>query len=122
ATLMASFVILIATVYLFFVVPKGFMANDDIGMLTGSTEGAQGASFDEMVRHQQQVAEIIKKNPNIASLQSSVGGTSTNTGRFFILLKPTSQRKATPDQIIQQLRPQVASVPGINVYLQNPPT
>jgi len=122
ATLMASFVVLIATAYLFYVVPKGFMTNDDIGMLTGSTEGAQGVSFDEMVRHQQQVAEIVKKNPNIASLQSSVGGTSSNTGRFFILLKPTSQRKATPEQIIQQLRPQLASVPGINVYLQNPPT
>jgi HAE1 family hydrophobic/amphiphilic exporter-1 len=122
ATLMASFVILMATAYLFVVVPKGFMANDDIGMLTGSTEGAQGVSFDEMVRHQQQVAEIIKRNPNIASLQSSVGGTSNNTGRFFILLKPAAQRKATPDQVIQQLRPKVASVPGINVYFQNPPT
>jgi len=122
ATLMASFVILIATAYLFVIVPKGFMANDDIGMLTGTTEGAQGVSFDEMVRHQQQVAGIIKKNPNIASLQSSVGGTSNSTGRLFLLLKPSSQRKATPEQIIQQLRPQLASVPGINVYLQNPPT
>jgi HAE1 family hydrophobic/amphiphilic exporter-1 len=122
ATLMVSFVVLIATVYLFIIVPKGFMANDDIGMLTGSTEGAQGVSFDEMVRHQQQVAEIIKKNPNVASLQSSVGGTSNNTGRFFLLLKPLSQRKATPDQVIQQLRPQLAAVPGINVYLQNPST
>jgi HAE1 family hydrophobic/amphiphilic exporter-1 len=122
ATLVASFVILIATGYLFVIVPKGFMANDDIGMMTGSTEGAQGVSFDEMVRHQQQVAEIIKKNPNIASLQSSVGGTSNNTGRFFLLLKPSSQRKATPEQIIQQLRPQMAAVPGINVYLQNPST
>jgi HAE1 family hydrophobic/amphiphilic exporter-1 len=122
ATLIASFIILIATAYLFVIVPKGFMANDDIGMLTGSTEGAQGVSFDEMVRHQQQVAEIIKQNPNIGSLQSSVGGTSNNTGRFFLLLKPSSQRKATPDQVIQQLRPQLAAVPGINVYLQNPST
>jgi HAE1 family hydrophobic/amphiphilic exporter-1 len=121
-TLIASFVILIATAYLFVIVPKGFMTNDDIGMLTGSTEGAQGVSFDEMVRHQQQVAEIIKKNPNVASLQSSVGGTSNNTGRFFLLLKPASQRKATPEQVIQQLRPQLAAVPGINVYLQNPTT
>jgi HAE1 family hydrophobic/amphiphilic exporter-1 len=122
ATLMASFVILLATAYLFVIVPKGFMGNDDIGMLTGSTEGAQGVSFDEMVRHQQQVAEIVKKNPNIASLQSSVGGNSNNTGRFFILLKPTAERKDTPDQVIQQLRPKVAQVPGINVYFQNPPT
>jgi HAE1 family hydrophobic/amphiphilic exporter-1 len=122
ATLMASFVILLATAYLFVIVPKGFMANDDIGMLTGSTEGAQGVSFDEMVRHQQQVAEIIKQNPNIASLQSSVGGNSNNTGRFFILLKPAAQRKDTPDQVIQELRPKVARVPGINVYFQNPPT
>jgi len=121
-TLMASFAIVIATAYLFVIVPKGFMTNDDIGMLTGSTEGAQGVSFDEMVRHQQQVAEIIKRNPNVASLQSSVGGTSNNTGRFFLLLKPSSQRKATPEQIIQQLRPQLAAVPGINVYLQNPTT
>jgi HAE1 family hydrophobic/amphiphilic exporter-1 len=122
STLMVSFVILLVTALLFVIVPKGFMANDDIGMLSGSTEGAQGTSFEEMIRHQQQVAEIIKKNPNIASLQSSVGGTSSNTGRFFILLKPASQRKATPDEVIQQLRPQVAKVPGINLYLQNPPT
>jgi HAE1 family hydrophobic/amphiphilic exporter-1 len=122
ATLMASFVILLATAYLFVIVPKGFMANDDIGMLTGSTEGAQGVSFDEMVRHQQQVAEIVKKNPNIASLQSSVGGNSNNTGRFFILLKSAAERKDSPDQVIQQLRPKVAQVPGINVYFQNPPT
>ena len=122
STLMVSFVILLVTAFLFVIVPKGFMANDDIGMLSGSTEGAQGVSFDEMVRHQQQAADIIKKNPNIASLQSSVGGSSNNTGRFFILLKPASQRRATPDEIIQQLRPQVAKVPGINLYLQNPPT
>jgi len=122
ATLIVSFIIFIATAYLFFIVPKGFMANDDIGMLTGSTEGAQGISFDEMVRHQQLVAEIIKKNPNVASLQSSVGGTSNNTGRLFLLLKPSSHRKDTPDEVIQQLRPQLAAVPGINVYLQNPST
>ncbi|HEV7682057.1 MAG TPA: efflux RND transporter permease subunit [Pyrinomonadaceae bacterium] len=122
ATLVASFIIIIATAYLFVIVPKGFMANDDIGMLTGSTEGAQGVSFDEMARHQQQVADIIRKNPNVASLQSSVGGTSNNTGRFFLLLKPSAQRKASPDQVIQQLRPQLTAVPGINVYLQNPST
>jgi HAE1 family hydrophobic/amphiphilic exporter-1 len=121
-TLMVSVVILILTLVLFVVVPKGFIQSDDTGLLTGSTEGAQDASFDEMVKHQSAVAAVIEKNPNIDSLQSSVGGNSVTTGRLFILMKPASQRKATPEQVIAQLRPELAKIPGINVYLQNPPS
>jgi HAE1 family hydrophobic/amphiphilic exporter-1 len=121
ATLIASFVILGLTIVLFVVVPKGFIQSDDTGMLQGTTEGAQDISFDDMVKHQALAAEIIKQNPAIDSLQSSVGFGSVSTGRLFILLKPASERSATPEQVIAQLRPQLAKIPGLNVYLQNPP-
>ncbi|MGH9972196.1 MAG: efflux RND transporter permease subunit [Pyrinomonadaceae bacterium] len=125
ATLIVSFVILATTAYLFYVVPKGFIPSEDTGLLTGTTEAAQGVSFDEMVRHQQEVAAIVQQNPNVAGFQSSVGssgGSSTsNTGRLFIQLKPQSERKATPEQVIEQLRPKLNAVPGMRVYPQNPP-
>jgi hypothetical protein len=78
-----------------------------------------------MVEHQQAIAEIIAQDPNIRSFMSSVGATNqrptSNTGTLSIMLKPAHERKLTPDQIIQELRPKLAAVPGIRVYMQNPP-
>ncbi|MEP6946732.1 MAG: efflux RND transporter permease subunit [Acidobacteriota bacterium] len=121
-TLIISFVILGLTAFLFVIIPKGFMQPDDTGMLQATTEGAQGISFDAMVKHQQEAASVIKQNPNVDSFQSSVGGAAVNTGRLFLLLKPASERTATPEQVIAQLRPELAKIPGISVYLQNPPS
>ncbi|HSC70465.1 MAG TPA: multidrug efflux RND transporter permease subunit [Candidatus Methylomirabilis sp.] len=116
---------LVATGVLFWVVPKGFIPSEDTGQIVGFTEAAQDISFDSMVRHQQQVAAIIRQDPNIDSFMSSVGAggasDTQNTGRLGLMLKPRSDRKLSADEIIQKLRPQLAGVPGMRVFLQNPP-
>src|SRR3990167_4060655 len=92
ATLIASGVILAVTAYLFVVIPKGFIPSTDISQIIGSTEAAQGTSFDEMVRKQQALAAIVAEGPNVEAFMSRVGGggagSAGNTGRFFIRLKP----------------------------------
>jgi hydrophobic/amphiphilic exporter-1 (mainly G- bacteria), HAE1 family len=120
-----SVVLLVATVYLFVIIPKGFIPSEDTGQMFGFTEAGQDISFEEMKRHQQAVAEIIRQDPNVDSFSSSVGASGPNatgnTGRVFTRLKPRSERKLTPDEVIEELRPKLAQIPGIRVFLQNPP-
>jgi HAE1 family hydrophobic/amphiphilic exporter-1 len=117
--------ILVGTVLLFNWIPKGFIPSEDIDQLTATTETAEGTSFESMVRHQQQIAAIIEKDPNIEGFMSSVGGggggTSSNQGRMFLRLKPRSQRQLSADQIARALTPKLNAVPGMRVYVQNPP-
>jgi HAE1 family hydrophobic/amphiphilic exporter-1 len=114
-----------ATVYLFVITPKGFFPSEDTGQAFGITEAAQGISFDALVQHQLAVAKVIEGETNMMNYTSSVGsGGSTvaaNGGRVFLRLKPRSERKLSADEIIQSLRRKVAQIPGINVFLQNPP-
>ena len=125
AVMLLSGLLLFATGVLFWVVPKGFIPSEDTGQIIGFTEAAQDISFDSMVRHQQAVAAIIRQEPNIESLMSSVGtgGASAtgNTGRLGLMLKPRARRKLSSDEIIQRLRPELTAVPGIRVFLQTPP-
>jgi HAE1 family hydrophobic/amphiphilic exporter-1 len=118
-----SVAILAGTFGLFSLLPKGFIPSEDIGQIQGSTEAAEGTTFESMVRRQQQVAAIIQKDPNVAALQSSVGGFAggSNAGRFNIRLKPRHDRELSADQVIRSLQPRLAQVPGIRVFLQNPP-
>ncbi len=124
-TMVASVVILIATVYMFGLVPKGFIPSEDTGQVLINTEGAQGVAIEQMVKNQQQLAAIVMKDPNVESFFSSVGvggaGLTNNTGRIFIKLKPRAERKLNADEVIRELRPKLAQVPGIRVSLQNPP-
>lgn len=125
-TILASFFATLAvTVILFTQVPKDFLPSGDSGQIIAFTEGAQDASFTSMVQHQRAVAEIVAQEPDIASFMSAVGAggvrPTANTGTVFMILKPRHERKSTPDQIIQRLRPKLAQVPGIKVYMQNPP-
>ncbi len=125
-TVLASFFATLAlTVYLFGLVPKDFLPSGDSGQIIAFTEGAQDASFNSMVQHQRAVAEIVAQEPDIASFMSAVGAggvrPTANTGTVFMILKPRDERKSTPDEIIQRLRPKLAQVPGIKVYMQNPP-
>ena len=117
-------VVLAATVYLFRAIPKGFLPSEDTGQISVSTEAAQGISFNDLVAHQRAAAAIVAQDPNIDVFMSSCGsrgfGTS-NTGNMFIRLKPRSQRELSADEVIQELRPKLAQVPGIAVYMQNPP-
>ena len=126
ATMVISGVILVATVYLFMIIPKGFLPYEDRNMLFSFTEASQGISFDSMVRHQQALAEIVRKEPEVESFMSSVGAggpnLANNTGRMFAQLKPRKERSKSVDEIIEELRPKLSTVPGIRAFLQNLPT
>jgi len=123
-TLLFSFVILGATAWLFMAIPKGFLPSEDQGQLFAFTEGIQGISFEDMVRHQKEAAQIIGESPYVASYMSTVGGggvnAALNTGRIFARLKPRKERPHV-DDIIKELRPKLAQIPGIIVYPQNLP-
>ncbi len=125
ATMAVSVLLLAATAWLFVKVPKGFIPSQDTGQIFGFTEAAQDVSFEAMVRRQRAVAEVLRKDPNVDSFSSSVGsgGASAagNTGRVFVRLKPPEVRRKTPEEVIEELRPKMAAIPGIRVYLQNPP-
>jgi HAE1 family hydrophobic/amphiphilic exporter-1 len=127
ATLAISVALLAGTVYLFMVVPKGFLPSEDQGRFNVSTEAAQGISFDDMVRHQSEVAAIIAKDPNVAGYTSNIGqgpggsGGAINTGRVGVDLKPRSDRAQSVDQVIASLRPKLAQVAGVRVFMVNQP-
>jgi HAE1 family hydrophobic/amphiphilic exporter-1 len=124
--LIGSALVLGLTVWLFRIIPKGFLPSEDNSQIFAATEAAEGVSFEEMARHQQAVARIIGQNPNVESYFSSAGargqgGGTSNSGVLFARLKPRSERDLSPDEIIAQLRPELMRVPGIRTYLQNPP-
>lgn len=124
-TMLLSGAILIGTIVLFIIVPKGFIPSTDIGQISGTTQAAQDISFDEMARHQQAVVDILRRDPNIDAINSTIGSggpnASANTGRIFIRLKPHDGRHQSADEVVQELRPKLAQVPGIKVFLLNPP-
>ncbi|MCJ7833254.1 MAG: efflux RND transporter permease subunit, partial [Deltaproteobacteria bacterium] len=98
--------------------------SEDSGQIAGITEAAQGISFESMGRHQKVLADIVQKDPNVASFTSSIGsmgGGAGNSGRLFLRLKPRSERRLSADEVVQSLRVKLAGVPGIRVFLQNPP-
>ncbi|BCL37670.1 efflux RND transporter permease subunit [Nostoc sp. MS1] len=130
-TMILSAVMLVVTIGLFVVVPKGFIPSEDTGRITGITQAAEDASFDNLVSHQQTVANLIRQNPDVDAVNSNIGPGSSasgssaavadNTGSLFIRLKPRNQRSDSAEEIVQNLRSQLAKVPGIQVFLQNPP-
>jgi HAE1 family hydrophobic/amphiphilic exporter-1 len=125
-TMMIAVGTLAATVYLAGLVPKGFVPPQDMRQLQGNTEARQDISFDAMAKLQQQAAAVVASNPNVEAFMSWMGSSGNtqqqiNQGRFFMRLKPRSERKATPEQIIEELRPKLDSIPGMKTYLTNPP-
>jgi HAE1 family hydrophobic/amphiphilic exporter-1 len=122
--LIGSALTLVFTVLMFQRIPKGLFPNEDLGQIFAATETAQGTSFEDMIRHQREVAAVFARDPNIEGFMSSCGARGaggSNTGVLFARLKPRSQRKLSADEVIEELRPQVAEIPGIRVFLQNPP-
>jgi HAE1 family hydrophobic/amphiphilic exporter-1 len=118
-TLLVAVGTLGATIYLYGYVQKGFIPSQDTGILSGSTEAPQDISFEGMVKLQQQVADVLHASPDIDGFISNVYG--GNSGRFNIRLKPRAERKLTPEQVIEKLRPQLNALPSIRTYLSNPP-
>jgi HAE1 family hydrophobic/amphiphilic exporter-1 len=125
ATLLLSAAIFAGTLVLFRVVPKGFIPSADTGFLNGTTEGAEGLSFESMKEHQQAAAAVLAKDPNVDVFMSSVGAggptSSGNQGRFFVRLKPRDERPLGADDVVASLRRELAKVPGLKVFLNNPP-
>jgi HAE1 family hydrophobic/amphiphilic exporter-1 len=125
ATLLLSAAIFAGTLVLFRVVPKGFIPSADTGFLNGTTEGAEGLSFESMKEHQQAAAAVLAKDPNVDVFMSSVGAggptSSGNQGRFFVRLKPRDERPLGADDVVAGLRRELAKVPGLKVFLNNPP-
>ena len=117
-----SAIILAGTFYLFVAIPKGFLPSEDRSQIFGFTEGIEGISFDSMVAHQKAVSAILQKEPEIDSFMSSAGRSGGNLGVVLIRLKPKSQRKLSADQLIQKWRGMLNNIPGMRVYLQNPPS
>jgi HAE1 family hydrophobic/amphiphilic exporter-1 len=128
ATMIAFVVVLVATALLFIVVPKGFIPEQDTDQIAVTTEAAQGTSYQKLVEYQGEVADIIRHDPNVEGLVSTVGGSAAatlggpNLGQIVVHLKRRGDRKELATDIIAKLRPEIAKVPGIEVYMQNPPT
>ena len=116
---------LVATVYLYRLVPKGFIPSQDTGQISGSTEAPQDISFEGMMQSQREVAALVAADPDIDAYTSSIGQggstTSGKPGRLFLRLTERAQRLVTPEQIIERLRPKLNAIPGVRTYLQNPP-
>jgi HAE1 family hydrophobic/amphiphilic exporter-1 len=109
------------TVHLFMKAPKGFFPLEDTGQLSVTTEAGQEISFAAMAEVQQRIGRIFLDDPGVAQVNVSAGATglsnAVNQGRIFIGLKPRAERDSA-DVIIRRLRPKLAEVPGVNVYIQ----
>jgi hydrophobe/amphiphile efflux-1 (HAE1) family protein len=121
-TLMVMLGTIVLTGYLYIVIPKGFFPQQDTGMIIGVTEASQDISFPAMAERQQAVINTVLQDPAVASIGSQIGAggpTATlNDGRMFIALKPQGERKASADEVINRLRPKLARLQGITLYMQ----
>ncbi len=124
SALLTLLVSLLVTGVLYTFVPKGFISNDDTGMLVATTEGAPDISFDAMSRKQQQAIRIIAQDEHVARAIGFVGtggpNGTLNNGRILIALKPQSERPLA-QTVLEGLRPRLDGIPGFKVYLQNQP-
>ena len=108
------------SIYLYVIVPKGFFPQQDTGRLSGNIQASQDISYQAMRQKLTEVVEIIQQDPAVDTVMgfSGGGGSTTNTGRMFVALKPLSERRLSADQVIARLRPKLAKVPGAPTYLQ----
>jgi HAE1 family hydrophobic/amphiphilic exporter-1 len=118
ATMLVSALLLVGTVYLFTIIPMGFIPTVDTGQLSGQIETPQGLGFDATVAKIKDVMNVLRDDPNVAGYTANVFGSG---GRLNVDLKPREERTLTADQIIEELRPKLARIPGIRVFLSNPP-
>ena len=110
-------------VWLFVVIPKGFFPQQDNGRMAGVLVAAQDVSFQAIREKMVRFVEIVRTDPAVATATAFTGGgggrgTTSNTGRMFIALKPRAERKLSADQVIARLRPKLAEVPGATLFLQ----
>ena len=121
ATLMVFIATVITTGVLFVMIPKGFFPTQDIGMLLGISEAGQDVSPEKMQAIERDLSKVIAQDPDVADFGSFFGpsyGNTQNTGRFIVGLKPRDDRSVTASQIVDRLRPKLAQVPGVRLFLQ----
>ncbi len=125
AALVFSTLVLVGTVVLWQMVPKGFIPSEDQDQLRGTTEAAEGTSFEAMVRYQQAAMAILVADENVAGFMSAIGSggraVATNQGRFIVRLKPRQDRRLDADAVARQLTRKLSAVAGIRVFFTNPP-
>jgi HAE1 family hydrophobic/amphiphilic exporter-1 len=122
-TMLVLMATLVATVHFYKIIPKGFIPTQDTGRVMVTTEAAQGISFENLVKHQMAVAAVFRQDPSVESFMLNAGGRgggSGNTGFLFLRLVPRELRPSA-DAIIQRLRPKLAGIPGVRVFMQVPP-
>jgi multidrug efflux pump len=122
ATLLVAIGTCVATVWLYFIVPKGFFPVQDTGVILGITEAPQNISFAAMAKRQQALARVVLKDPAVESLSSFIGIDGTNitlnSGRIQINLKPLEERRINASDVIRRLQPELANVSGITLFMQ----
>jgi HAE1 family hydrophobic/amphiphilic exporter-1 len=124
-SLLTALAMLAGTVVLFAQIPKGFIPGEDRSYLRGATEAVEGISYKSMFEHQQAVAEYLRTKPEVEAFMSSAGSRGTsggNTGMLSVRLTPKKSREHSADELVNLWRPGLNSIPGIRVFLQNPPT
>jgi multidrug efflux pump len=121
-TLLVTAATLVGTILLYIYVPKGFFPVQDTGVILGVSEGPQDVSFAAMASRQRKLADVILKDPAVASLSSFIGvdgiNTTLNSGRIQINLKPLQQRKISASDVIRRLQPELTNVDGISLFMQ----
>ncbi len=117
-TMMVSALVLAGTVYLSTIIPMGFIPSVDTGQLSGQIETIQGLGFEASVARVKEVMNLLANDPNVAGYTANVFGSG---GRLNVDLKPRNQRSLDADRVIEDLRPKFARIPGIRVFLTNPP-
>jgi HAE1 family hydrophobic/amphiphilic exporter-1 len=121
-TLMIMLGTIVATGYLYYVIPKGFFPQEDTGLIEGIAEAGQDVSYVNMAQRMEALVKILLQDPAVATVGDQIGpGGSTvslNQGRMFISLKPEGQRDVSADQVIRRLQPKLARIQGITLYMQ----
>lgn len=121
-TLLVALATVVLTAYLYITIPKGFFPTQDTGIIQGITQASADTSFTAMAARQQAIADVILQDPAVENLSSFIGPDGTNTtlnsGRIQIDLKPVDQRGISSTQVIDRLKPELAKVAGIKLYMQ----
>ncbi len=117
-TVLVTFATIALNVWLVLAVPKGFFPQQDTGRMMGAIQGAQDISFPAMRVKLDQFLSIVQQDPAVEHVTGFTGGSSTNTARAFISLKPLDQRKVSVDVVINRLRGKLARVPGATLFMQ----
>ncbi|HUX68571.1 MAG TPA: efflux RND transporter permease subunit [Terriglobales bacterium] len=120
-TMLGALAVLGLTIKLFLILPTGFLPNQDMDEVVAQVQAAQGISWTAMRQHELEVIKVFDALPETQAAMAMAGGGAGNTGAVYDHLKPRAERSRSADQIIAAVRPVLAKIPGVQVFLQNPP-